>query len=127
MEYKHTYDDQTGVCTVSVFGEHRRPDDSIELQQFARSFREENGCGRFLFDMTEAHITGVNMDMYKIAIEPGNQGFDRDDFKVALLHSGDISEQKFMETVLVNRGYDFRIFNNIRKAYDWLTRIPSST
>ena len=54
MEYKHTWDDETGICTVSVFGEHRRPDDSIELQQFARSFREENDCGRFLFDMTEA-------------------------------------------------------------------------
>ena len=125
MEYKHTYDDQTGICTINVTGECRRPDDSMELQQFARSFRKENGCGRFLFDMTESHVIGVNMDMYKVAVEPANQNFDRDDFRVAMLYSGDISEQKFMETVLVNRGYDFKIFNNIGKAHYWLTRNTS--
>ena len=121
MKYVTEYDADTGICTVTVTGRHRRPDDSVELQQYAREFGSKNDCSRFLVDMTQAEIVGSTMDAYKTGTVPGDTDNKQGMQRVALVYAGDIREHKFLENVAVNRGYQVRVFDRIDIATEWLT------
>jgi hypothetical protein len=121
MEYTFEHDKERDVCVVRVSGENRRPEDSRVLQQFACDFRAENGCSRFLFDMREATIIGGTMDTYQTGTQPHYNGVPRGASKTALVYSGDMADHKFLETVVSNRGYVLRVFDDYDEAYAWLT------
>ena len=126
MKYRFEHDQEIGVCIVRVSGEHKRPDDSKTLQIFARDFREEHRCSRYLFDMREATITGSTLDVFKTGIAPATLGFGRGDFKVALVYASGTDDHKFIEDVVVNRGYMLRVFLDIDEALSWLTKAESA-
>lgn len=120
MEYKYDYDRNSGICTVKVTGEHRRPDDTILLQQFARDFGNEHGCERFLFDMTGATIIGDFLGTYKAGTVPNDRDYMQIKQRVALLYTIITEDCRFLEDVAVNRGYKLRVFDQKEKAMDWL-------
>lgn len=120
MEYHHDHDQDSGICTVYVSGDHKRPDDSIILQEFARDFGREHGCIRFLFDMTNAVITGEFMDTFKVGTVPRDAEYEQIKQKTALLYSSLDDEIKFMEDVAVNRGYQLKVFDQREEAINWL-------
>lgn len=70
MEYTTEFNETNGICTVRVTGIHKRPDDSLTLQQFARDFGDERGCQLFLFDMTQADIVGGTTNTYLVETVP---------------------------------------------------------
>lgn len=127
MEYTVEYDEANGICTVRVTGKHKRPDDSLALQRFARDFDDERGCKRFLFDMTKAEIIGGTMEMFEIGTVPVDPNHKQKRQKVALVYSGNLDDHKFMENVAVNRGYNLRVFDGIDKAIEWLKPNPGDT
>jgi len=92
MEYTFEYDRDANVCIVRVSGEHKRPEDSKVLQQFACDFvAKHRHCG-FLLDMREATVTGGTMDIYQAGVQPDVNGVPRGEFKTALLYSGDMAD-----------------------------------
>ena len=119
MKFSVEHNDSDGICIVSVHGEHKRPADTILLQNLAQDIRHEKGCVKFIYDMREASITGTISDTFKTGLRPGKEGFERD-FRIALVYSEILEDHKFMEDVLVNRGYQVRTFNDIDKAIIWL-------
>lgn len=121
MEYTFEHDKDRGVCIVSISGEHRRPSDAKVLQDFACDFGARYGCGRFLFDMREATIIGGTVDTYRTGAQPDTDGVPRGQSKTAIVYSGDMAEHKFLETVVSNRGYVLRVFDDFDEALEWLT------
>jgi hypothetical protein len=119
MRYTINHDINKGVCVVTVSGELKRPDDSIRLQELAYNFRSKKGCKRFLFDMSQANIIGQGYDTFQVGVAPVEKGADRS-FAIALVYSGNMQEHEFMENVLVNRGFNVRVFDNINVAFEWL-------
>ncbi len=121
MKFTTQFDQDNGICTVCVTGKHKRPDDSVKLQKFARDFGQKNNCYYFLFDMTQAEIVGSLLDAYTTGTVPEDEGMNQVKQRIALVYSGEISnEEKFLENVSVNRGYNVRVFNQIEKAKEWL-------
>ena len=121
MQYSIQHDKQSDICTVQVTGQNRRPDDSLELQQFAIKYQKDTGCFRFLFDMTEAIIIGNTTDAYNTGITPQRLGVEAyGPHRIALVYSDDLSKHKFMEEVLNSHGYNVRIFDDMTAATDWL-------
>ena len=126
MEYTIEHEKPHGVCVVRVSGEHRRPEDSIVLQEVARNIRSESGCKRFLYDMRHANITGSTMDTFFTGTSPAEKQFERD-FRIALVYSGSMTDHNFMETVVVNRGYILRVFSDLEDATSWLSEDAVTT
>ena len=121
MKYTAEFDETSGICTVRVTGRHKRPDDSFVLQQFARDFGNDQGCQRFLFDMTRANIAARTIDTFLTGTVPFDSDHVQRQQKIALVYSSHMADHRFMENVAVNRGYDLRVFDQIDRAVEWLT------
>jgi hypothetical protein len=124
MDYSTDYNEAKAVCTVRVWGEHRRPHDSRKLQKVARELRVEHGCSRFLFDMRETRIVSDTISTYQAAAAPAAYGMKPGDYRVALVYADGMDDHKFLENVLVNMGYTLRVFGDIDEAVGWLTEAP---
>jgi hypothetical protein len=120
MEYTTEFDEAKEICTVHVTGLHKRPEDSLTLQQLARDIGDEHGCQRFLFDMTQAEIIAQTIDTYKTGTVPVDSNHKQARQKIALVYAGNLAEHNFMETVAVNRGYQLRVFDKMDKALEWI-------
>ena len=121
MEYTTEYDDTNGICRVHVTGSHKRPEDSLVLQQFARGFAEERGCLRFLFDMTRAEIRGDTLDIHQAGKFPGDTDYRQARQQIALVFADVTGDHRFLENVAINRGYNVRVFSDTDQAVRWLT------
>ena len=120
MEYTTEFDEAKRICTVHVTGIHKRPEDSLALQELARDFGDKRGCQLFLFDMTKAEIITRTIDTFETGTVPGDPDDRQTKQKIALVYSGNIADHKFLEDVAVNRGYNLRIFGDTDQARDWL-------
>jgi hypothetical protein len=123
MEYTTEFNEETGICTVTVKGQVNRPDDSYELQNFSREFDKSNNCKRFLFDMRNADIIGEPGDSVLIGMSPEDNESLQRHHVVASVYADNKSEHKLIQTVARVRGYEFRVFTQIDQAYDWLKSV----
>jgi hypothetical protein len=120
MKYSLDHNKNMDICIIRVWGAHKRPDDSMELQRVASDFKAENGCSKYLFDMRETMIEGDTFSTYDTATAPLSQGMKPYEYRVALVYTGDLSQHKFMELVAVNRGYSLKVFDGYERAMSWL-------
>jgi len=122
MEYYIKHNKSTKVCTVTVKGTHKRPEDSYTLQNLAKEIGVSKGCHRFCFDMRDAQITGTLTDIF----EAGQIPFDKDHQqhlqRISLLFSELTEDNQFLENVAVNRGYQVRVFEDHEKLMVWLLK-----
>ena len=124
MDYTTKFDEENGICIISVKGKLRRPDDSLTLQKFVFDYHKEKGYSRFLIDMRQAQIIGEKSDTFSIGTIP----FDTDQkmktipHKVALVYSSTDIDEILLENVAVHRGYNLKIFTKIDKAIDWFKK-----
>jgi hypothetical protein len=125
MDYSIAYDERADICTVTVTGRIKRPDDSVALQKLAPILRDKHGCSKFVFDMRDARISGSTMAIFEAGRAPADKNMPRD-FKIALVYSKVTEDDKFMETVLVNRGYKLRVFESLERAVDWMGKAAAS-
>ena len=66
-------------------------------------------------------MAGTISGAFFTGLRPEREGFERD-YLIALVYSEILEDHKFMEDVLVNRGYQVRIFDDINKAFKWLNQ-----
>lgn len=122
MEYTTEFDEVNEIFIVHVTGELCRPDDSIMLQKLVFDFSSERGCYRFLINMRQAQIIGGAMDTFWIGTIPVDTSLKMKNtpHKVALVYSSINADEIFLENVVVNRGYNLKVFTKIDKAIEWL-------
>lgn len=121
MEYVVDYNPESEICLIRVSGEIKRPDDSIRLQDLCWEYGDNHGYVNFVFDMRDATITGKSTANYDVATSPRSKGIDPDKYHVALVYSKIDPEQRVMQIVLQEHGYDVRVFDNIDQANYWLS------
>lgn len=121
MNYSLDHDEDMDICFIRVYGENKRPDDSMELQRVARDYKAETGCSKYLFDMREAIIIGDIFAAYYTATAPLAFGMKQYEYRIALVYTGNLHEHKFMELVAQNRGYQLKVFEDYEHAVGWLT------
>ena len=120
MNYTVDFDEISGICTLRITGQHKRPQDSMILQQFTRDFSEEHDCKLFILDMTQAEFIGGTMDIFKAGTFPDDKNHRQISHKYALIYSEILDDHRFLENVSVNRGYQVRLFTDIDEAIEWL-------
>jgi hypothetical protein len=120
MEYISQFDGANGICTVRVSGVFRRPNDSDELKQFAVRYSREQGCQRFLFDMTNAEVIAGTMPTFNAASPKGELAQALRTIKTAFVRPELTEDDRFFETVAVNRGFPLRAFDSLDNALEWL-------
>ena len=120
MEYTVEFDEDKGICNVTVTGIHQRPQDSIILQKFALRFSFEHNCKKFLFDMRQAEIIGNMKDTYIVSTVPVEHKESLKQAKVAFLYADDLENHKFLEYLAIKSGHNVCIFNNYDSAINWL-------
>ena len=92
MKYNLDHNKDMDICIIRVWGAHKRPDDSMELQGVARDYKAENGCSKYLFDMREATIEGDTFSSYEAATGPLAQGMRPYGYHLALVYTGDLMD-----------------------------------
>ena len=122
MEYTSNYDSDISICTVYVTGTYKRLEDSTILKHFACNFYKKKGCRNFLFDMTKAKIESSTFGTFESGNPPDELSGTLRNLKVAILFSEITEDDKFFETVAVNRGYRMQIFAKIEEAIEWLNK-----
>ena len=110
MEYTIDFDISRGICTVRVTGLHKRPQDSLVLQQLSREYGDKYGCRKFLFDMRQAHIIAGTFDTYETGTVPVDSDRKQLQQRIALVYAGDLSDHKFQ----------LRVFDRKDMALEWL-------
>ena len=126
MEYTTEFDEAEEICIVRVKGQHKRPEDSLILQQLARDIEDEQGYQRFLFDMRQAEIRASNFDTFTTGTVPIDPDRRQTRQRIALVYVCLLAVHKFMETVAVNRGYQLKVFDQMDEALAWLGSNRSS-
>jgi hypothetical protein len=127
MEYTFEIDNVSNICTVRITGSYHRSTHSPELKQFACDLYKEKGCRHFLFDMTNAHMASRTIDTFSAANPKAEMEEALRHHRTAILLSEITEDDRFFETVAVNRGFQLRIFNEIDKAMEWLKPKKSNT
>ncbi|MBN2000298.1 hypothetical protein JW935_22300 [candidate division KSB1 bacterium] len=120
MKYTSEFDNTSGICTVRVTGEYRRPDDSDKLKHFAIDFFMEHGCRLFLFDMTQTRVISGTMPTFNAANPPDELAQSLRKIKTAFVRRELDEDDRFFENVAVNRGFPLRAFDSFDKAVEWL-------
>ena len=120
MEYTTDVNESAGICFIHVTGLIKRPDDSIALQQLARSIDEKQDIKKFLFDMMKAKIVGEPIDALQVGIMPTDPALKMKSHRTALVYSQLTTDNTLMEEALANRGYNVRVFYNLDEANTWL-------
>jgi hypothetical protein len=80
----------------------------------------KHGIHRLLVDHRGISSVSGTLGKYEFAYENGQKVGLTLDWKIALLRDKDAVEIQFLETVMRNAGYDFRIFTKKEQAIDWL-------
>jgi len=70
--------------------------------------------------------SAFTMEIYNIGTASDDEGFERD-FSIALVYSGNMADHEFMENVVVNRGYNLRVFEDIEETISWLPQNITTT
>jgi hypothetical protein len=120
MNMEVAYLDEHDVVRVCWHGAFSGPRDASAMMTQARPVLEEHSCTRILYDLRDAPIVDSAMETYDTGNRAIELGFSRE-LKAAVLYSLDEKKHRFVETVMVNRGYKIRVFQDESVAIDWLT------
>jgi len=120
MKYTSELDDKSGICTVRVTGEYRRPGDSDRLKRFAVEFAAKHKCGLFLFDLSQADVISGTYESFEAGNPQGEFAEKLKHVKTAMVRNCLTEDDYYFETVAVNRGYLIRVFKSAEAAMKWL-------
>jgi hypothetical protein len=121
MEYKIDYDSEEAICTFNVSGRVRRPNDSIILMQEVLKYSSRHHCRLFLLDFRYAIVHSSLQDAQKLADFVTRSDYGTG-YKVALLYSGDMTEHRQLEAILINKGLMVHVFDDKIEALSWLSQ-----
>ena len=121
MKYTSEFDGNSGICTVRVTGEYRRPEDSDRLKSFAVEFSGKHKCHLFLFDLSQADVISGPYSSFESGNPKGEFAEKLRYVKTAMVRKRLTEDDYFFETVAVNLGYPIRVFTSFEKAVQWLS------
>ena len=120
METSIKYDQEQGICIVRVIGTITDRDDVREFFGPAKPILEEHDSRKILFDIRDAEIVSSTVETFYTASEPHTWGWRRE-YLAAVVYNKITEDARFLETVGLNRGIQIKIFDDIDKAFAWLS------
>ena len=123
MKYTYLLNTENNYCSVIVTGDYKRPHDAFELQTFSKYYEIETNCSKFLYDFREANIIGDIMETYEVGLmilDPQRKQINQ---LVATVYNNSNSNlnKHYLEKVAVKEGYQFKVFDDIELAKEWLS------
>lgn len=98
----------------------------VLLGIFLRATAEESiktGIKNFLFDLRHAsNQTGLGTHHNFVYIKSREMGFKPSSKHALLVNPKDTEDYKFVELLLINAGYDGKMFISEKKATEWLEK-----
>ena len=93
---------------------------AVEYTKSATEVGKKSNLSKFLIDVRgRSSLSGV-MGKYEFAYEDGEKvGLTRT-MKVVVLRDKEKKDMQFLETVMRNAGFNYRVLANEREAIDWL-------
>jgi hypothetical protein len=122
MKYTHRFNGDIDIWTVRITGTFTRPSDAIEIENVVYNLYKELDCNRFLVDMTEAHIVSNTIDTFTAGNPSEDIANTLRTLRVAVLYSELSEDERFLENVVVNRGYMLHVFDKSDEAIEWLVQ-----
>jgi hypothetical protein len=113
------YYDKKFNCIVVLFKGVLRPEEGKSYPKEAVRLGLKHGCKRILVDVREGQLDFSTTDIYKLSEMLDNGGLDRS-WKRAVIASKQFEDFQFYETVMINRGYQLKIFSDPDEAMKWL-------
>ncbi|MBS4034291.1 MAG: STAS/SEC14 domain-containing protein [Ignavibacterium sp.] len=93
---------------------------ALKAGKQANRLAGENKLSSMLYDLRKSRNVQNGFKNYEFGYKDvGLVGFDKS-MKIALLTDQDDHSHDLIETVMVNNGYNVRIFSNQKEAIDWL-------
>jgi uncharacterized Fe-S cluster-containing protein len=120
MELSAELDREKNIFIVHVRGRYQRPRDGFEAQRFVIDSFAEHGCRRILLDLTKAEIKSGVISTYNTANPSPDVATELRKFSFAAVYPEITDDDRFFETVAVNRGLRVRAFDNADSAIEWL-------
>ena len=122
MSYNLTYKEKEDHLRVEISGEWNKGKEAEEVisawSQIVEICHAKNINHILAIGKVEGSL--LPMAAYDMAKFPDNHGWSRK-FKVAVVTLGSsLKSNLFAETVIVNRGYDVKMFDNETDAKTWL-------
>ena len=108
------------LVQINVTGTVHRPQDSLRLQEISDTLFAQHDIHRHLFDFLEADIVSDDSSSYDAGAAPAIKGYEHKDRRVALLYREITAQDRMMERVLNEYGYEVKLFNDRRDALEWL-------
>jgi hypothetical protein len=106
---------------ITVTGTVRRPEDSRRLQELSDElFDQHRDIRRHLFDFLGAEIVSDDSGSYEAGATPAIRGTENLRRRVALLYREITAQDRMMEHVLNEYGYDVKLFADRADALEWL-------
>lgn len=85
MEYVSNFDKNSGVLTIIVSGEYKRPQDAKVLQKYMMEFGIENHCCKFLVNLKNAVLVGSTISIFETSTMPSDPNHNLLTSKIALV------------------------------------------
>lgn len=120
MKLSTELDRERNIFIVRVTGEYRRPYDGFEAQRLVVKSFTEHGCRQVLLDLTQAEIIAGTVSTYRTANPEPEVAQELMKFSFALVYAEVSEDDRFFETVAVNRGFRVKAFDDLEKALEWL-------
>ncbi len=115
VEYLEEHD----IVRICSHGQIKGSSEAPLIVNLVEPILEEYSCNRLLHDVRDTEILDSTAETYQVPQIANELEFDRG-IKVAILYSQEEEKHKFLETVMLNRGYRFRVFKNESEAISWL-------
>ncbi|KPK12447.1 MAG: hypothetical protein AMJ68_02095 [Acidithiobacillales bacterium SG8_45] len=117
---KYTVEILPRLVQINVTGTVRRPQDSLKLQEISDALFDQHDITRHLFDFLDAEILSDDSSSYDAGAAPAIRGFEHEGRRVALLYREITAQDRMMERVLNEYGYQVKVFDDSDDALEWL-------
>ena len=108
------------LVQINVTGTVRRPKDSVKLQEISDGLFDQHEIDRHLFDFLNAEIVSDDSSSYDAGAAPAIKGYEHQGRRVALLYREITAQDRVMERVLNEYGYQVKVFDGRNDALEWL-------
>jgi hypothetical protein len=119
MTREITYLEDKGVVQLRTSGTYEMEAEVETLERMAAELRKHN-CNKCIFDHRETDVIARTMTSYDRSALYEEIWGDRST-RAAIVFKELNEDFRFLETVLRNRGWSVRIFDDYDAAMDWLS------
>jgi hypothetical protein len=121
LELSIKYNKEKNILIIPVIGDYKRRDEDVsEIQRVIIEACSKYGCRKVVIDFTQAKLTGSVMSIFKTGNPPEKVSNELRKIRFAHVYLKISEDEQFFENVAVNRGFNIRVFDEFKKAIEWL-------